>query len=74
VGATTLVDKPTYRRLTAVPTDLAPVEIGVEWPILHLQLDLEPVAGDVRQTGHTRGWRRRPVSAAARRRTRTVNG
>jgi endonuclease/exonuclease/phosphatase family metal-dependent hydrolase len=41
----TLVDKPTYRRLTAVPADPAPVEVGVERPILHVELDLAAVAG-----------------------------
>jgi endonuclease/exonuclease/phosphatase family metal-dependent hydrolase len=35
-----LVDEPSYRRLTAVPADPAPIPIGVERPILHVQLDL----------------------------------
>jgi endonuclease/exonuclease/phosphatase family metal-dependent hydrolase len=35
-----LVAKPAYRRLTAVPADAAAVEIGVERPILHVELDL----------------------------------
>jgi endonuclease/exonuclease/phosphatase family metal-dependent hydrolase len=40
-----LVAKPTYRRLTAVPEDPGPVEIGIERPILHVQIDLAPVGG-----------------------------
>ena len=35
-----LVDKPVYARLTAIPPDLAAVEIGVERPILHAELGL----------------------------------
>jgi len=38
----TLVDKPSYRRLTATPADPGPVEIGIERPILHAELDLTP--------------------------------
>lgn len=38
-----LVETPLYRRLTAVPADPAAVEIAVERPILHVELD---VAGD----------------------------
>jgi endonuclease/exonuclease/phosphatase family metal-dependent hydrolase len=38
-----LVGKPTYKRLTALPADAAPVEIGIERPILHVEL--EPVGG-----------------------------
>jgi predicted extracellular nuclease len=41
----TLVTKPAYRRLTAIPADPAPVEIGLERPILHTQLDLAPLGG-----------------------------
>jgi endonuclease/exonuclease/phosphatase family metal-dependent hydrolase len=41
----TLVAKPAYRRLTAVPEDPGPVEIGIERPILHVQVDLAPVGG-----------------------------
>jgi endonuclease/exonuclease/phosphatase family metal-dependent hydrolase len=37
--ANRLVDKPSYKRLTAVPPDAAAVDIGVERPILHVQLD-----------------------------------
>jgi endonuclease/exonuclease/phosphatase family metal-dependent hydrolase len=40
-----LVDKPTYRRLTAVPVDPGPVEIGIERPILHAELDPTPAGG-----------------------------
>ncbi|MEO3857545.1 endonuclease/exonuclease/phosphatase family protein [Acrocarpospora sp. B8E8] len=36
-----LVDKPTYRRLTAIPPDPNPIEIGVERPILHVQISLD---------------------------------
>jgi len=39
-----LVAKPSYRRLTAIPPDAAPVEIGVERPVLHVQVD--PGAGN----------------------------
>jgi endonuclease/exonuclease/phosphatase family metal-dependent hydrolase len=35
-----LVAAPTYRRLTAVPMDPFPVEVGVERPILYVTLDL----------------------------------
>jgi endonuclease/exonuclease/phosphatase family metal-dependent hydrolase len=35
-----LVAKPGYQRLTADPPDAAPIEIGVERPILHVQVDL----------------------------------
>jgi endonuclease/exonuclease/phosphatase family metal-dependent hydrolase len=35
-----LVAEPTYRRLTAVPPDTAPVSVGVERPVLHVELDL----------------------------------
>ncbi|MET7394873.1 endonuclease/exonuclease/phosphatase family protein [Dactylosporangium sp. NPDC005572] len=35
-----LVAAPIYRRLTAVPVDAQPVQIGVERPILHVELDL----------------------------------
>jgi len=35
-----LVVKPSYRRLTAVPPDAQAVEIGVERPILHVQVEL----------------------------------
>lgn len=35
-----LVDEPVYKRLTAVPADPAPVEIGVERPILHVRIDV----------------------------------
>lgn len=35
-----LVDEPSYRRLTANPADPAPVQIGVERPILHVQLEM----------------------------------
>jgi endonuclease/exonuclease/phosphatase family metal-dependent hydrolase len=35
-----LVAEPRYARLTAIPPDLEPVSIGVERPILHVQLDL----------------------------------
>lgn len=41
----TLVDKPAYRRLTAIPDDPEPVEIGIERPILHVQVDLAPIGG-----------------------------
>ncbi|MCA2217789.1 endonuclease/exonuclease/phosphatase family protein [Jidongwangia harbinensis] len=34
-----LVAAPTYRRLTALPTDPFPVEIGVERPILHVVVE-----------------------------------
>jgi endonuclease/exonuclease/phosphatase family metal-dependent hydrolase len=34
-----LVDPPLYKRLTAIPKDTDPVEIGVERPILHVELD-----------------------------------
>jgi endonuclease/exonuclease/phosphatase family metal-dependent hydrolase len=40
-----LVDKPTYRRLSAIPADPGPVEIGIERPILHAQVDLTPAGG-----------------------------
>ncbi len=40
-----LVAKPRYLRLTAVPADAGPVEIGVERPILHVELDLDQVGG-----------------------------
>ncbi|BCJ68533.1 endonuclease/exonuclease/phosphatase family protein [Polymorphospora rubra] len=40
-----LVARPRYARLTAVPADAAPVEIGVERPILHVELDLAQVGG-----------------------------
>jgi endonuclease/exonuclease/phosphatase family metal-dependent hydrolase len=40
-----LVDKPTYRRLTAIPADPAPVQIGMERPILHAEIDLTTVGG-----------------------------
>ena len=36
-----LVDEPQYRRLTADPPDVAPVSIGVERPIQHVELQLE---------------------------------
>ncbi|HYN97848.1 MAG TPA: endonuclease/exonuclease/phosphatase family protein [Pilimelia sp.] len=35
-----LVAAPVYRRLTAIPPDGHPIEIGVERPILHVQLDV----------------------------------
>jgi len=35
-----LVDKPAYKRLTAIPPDVDAVEVGVERPILHVELDL----------------------------------
>jgi len=35
-----LVAAPTYRRLTAVPADQFAIEIGVERPVLHVQLGL----------------------------------
>jgi endonuclease/exonuclease/phosphatase family metal-dependent hydrolase len=35
-----LVDEPTYRRLTANPPDPAAIPIGMERPILHVQVDL----------------------------------
>jgi hypothetical protein len=35
-----LVAAPTYLRLTAMPPDTQPIQIGVERPILHVQLDL----------------------------------
>ncbi|HEU5475503.1 MAG TPA: endonuclease/exonuclease/phosphatase family protein [Actinophytocola sp.] len=35
-----LVAMPLYRRLTAVPADTAAVEIAVERPVLHVELDL----------------------------------
>ncbi|MGP4115406.1 endonuclease/exonuclease/phosphatase family protein [Streptomyces sp. 4N509B] len=38
-----LVAKPRYLRLTALPADTEPVEVGVERPILHVQLDLGSV-------------------------------
>jgi endonuclease/exonuclease/phosphatase family metal-dependent hydrolase len=38
--ANDLIDKPSYRRLTRIPPDAAAVEIGVERPILHVQLAL----------------------------------
>lgn len=41
----TLVDKPAYRRLTAIPSDPEPVEIGIERPILHVEVDLAPLGG-----------------------------
>lgn len=34
-----LVNKPSYKRLTAVPPDVSAVEIGVERPILHVELE-----------------------------------
>ena len=34
-----LVSAPTYRRLTSVPLDPFPVEVGVERPILHVTLE-----------------------------------
>jgi endonuclease/exonuclease/phosphatase family metal-dependent hydrolase len=40
-----LVAEPQYTRLTAKPPDQAPVPIGVERPILHVQLDLGPQGG-----------------------------
>lgn len=40
-----LVAKPTYRRLTAIPADPGPVEIGIERPVLHVELDLSPLGG-----------------------------
>jgi endonuclease/exonuclease/phosphatase family metal-dependent hydrolase len=40
-----LVAEPRYTRLTAKPPDAAPVPIGVERPILHVQLDLGPARG-----------------------------
>jgi endonuclease/exonuclease/phosphatase family metal-dependent hydrolase len=40
-----LVAEPQYTRLTAKPPDQAPVPIGVERPILHVQLDLGPQRG-----------------------------
>jgi endonuclease/exonuclease/phosphatase family metal-dependent hydrolase len=40
-----LVAKPRYTRLTAVPADAGPVEIGVERPILHVELNLDQAAG-----------------------------
>lgn len=35
-----LVAKPTYKRLTAVPPDTTAIEIGLERPILHVQIDI----------------------------------
>ncbi|MEU4237388.1 endonuclease/exonuclease/phosphatase family protein [Actinoplanes sp. NPDC026619] len=35
-----LVAAPTYRRLTANPPDQFPIEVGVERPILHVELDV----------------------------------
>ncbi len=35
-----LVSEPLYKRLTAVPPDAAAVPVGVERPILHVQVDL----------------------------------
>ncbi len=35
-----LVRAPRYQRLTAVPADAAPIEVGVERPVLHVQLQL----------------------------------
>jgi endonuclease/exonuclease/phosphatase family metal-dependent hydrolase len=35
-----LVDPPSYRRLTANPPDAAAITIGIERPVLHVQLDL----------------------------------
>jgi endonuclease/exonuclease/phosphatase family metal-dependent hydrolase len=35
-----LVEPPKYQRLTAIPADAAPVEIGIERPILHVEIDL----------------------------------
>jgi hypothetical protein len=35
-----LVEEPTYRRLTAIPPDAAPVQIGVERPILHAEVNV----------------------------------
>lgn len=40
-----LVAEPRYTRLTAKPPDAEPVPIGVERPILHVQLDLGPAHG-----------------------------
>lgn len=40
-----LVAKPQYRRLTAVPADQGPVDVGVERPILHLELALDQIGG-----------------------------
>jgi endonuclease/exonuclease/phosphatase family metal-dependent hydrolase len=40
-----LVDEPTYRRLTAIPPDPAAIAIGVERPILHVELDLPDSGG-----------------------------
>ena len=37
--ANRLVDKPSYKRLTALPSDTAAIDIGVERPILHVRLD-----------------------------------
>lgn len=36
-----LVAEPRYQRLTAVPADPEPVKIGVERPILHVQIDID---------------------------------
>lgn len=41
----TLVAKPSYRRLTAVPDDPDPVEIGIERPILHTEIDVGSAGG-----------------------------
>jgi endonuclease/exonuclease/phosphatase family metal-dependent hydrolase len=41
--ANDFVDKPIYKRLTALPPDPGAVEIGVERPILHVTLDLAGV-------------------------------
>jgi predicted extracellular nuclease len=35
-----LVDPPMYKRLTAIPADAAPVEIGIERPILHVEIEV----------------------------------
>ncbi|MER5503450.1 endonuclease/exonuclease/phosphatase family protein [Streptomyces sp. NPDC002561] len=39
-----LVNEPRYQRLTANPSDAAPVAIGIERPILHAQIDIDHAA------------------------------
>ncbi len=40
-----LVARPRYLRLTAVPADPGPIEIAIERPILHVQIDLGHIGG-----------------------------
>ena len=40
-----LVAEPRYLRLTAIPADPAPISVGVERPILHVEVDLPSAGG-----------------------------